>query len=267
MEAEGGGRFGVEPIMILPFVVPTSPHARAAMLVEVARAAPGRSFLAAVEISTDPHWHVYWRNPGDSGVPTKIAWQAPKGWRVEPLEWPVPIRFAPGGIAAYGYEGKTLFLARVTPSKTPGTLTAKASWLVCSDACIQGAATVRAKVALASTAVAGASGARLRAAQASLPSPAAGWSLRATTGLKGVTLVAKPPEGTRAKTLEFFPEESGVIDHAKPALATLQGGRYVFKFEASPFPEKRTRLVGLLAFSSGAGREALIVAPKLEREN
>lgn len=253
--------------MLLPFAILDASHARAALRVEARQAVAGRPFLAAVEIATDPHWHVYWRNPGDSGAPTRIQWQAPKGWRVEPLEFPIPRRFAPGGIAAYGYEGKTLFLARVTPSSLPGVLGAEASWLVCREACVQGRASLTAKIRLGRKAVAGPSAPALRAARLELPSVAEGWRVRAATG-KGVVLTASPaPEALRAakgREAEFFPAESGVVDQAKPALATLQGNRLVFKMEASPFPERRTRLSGLIVYSAGGRRRAALVNPKLE---
>ncbi len=234
------------------------------MRVEVTRVAPGRPFLAAVEIATDPHWHVYWRNPGDSGVPTRIAWSAPKGWRVEPLEFPIPRRFAPGGVAAYGYEGKTFFLARITPSTTPGGIAAKASWLVCSEACVQGGATVGARVPLGAVKP-GPYAKALRSAHLALPRPGAG-RLRARTG-KGVTLEATfASPASWWKRAEFFPSESGAVDQAKPILATLQGGKIVFKMERSPFPEQRSQLKGLIVFASGPRRQAVQVETKLEKE-
>lgn len=248
--------------MILVPLLLDPPHARAALRTEVARAAPGRPFLAAVEIDTDPHWHVYWRNPGDSGIPTTVAWSAPKGWRVEPLEYPAPRRFAPGGVAAYGYEGKTLLLARITPSAMPGVLSARVKWLVCSQACIQGSASLSRPVPLGSS-KASKDAPLLRAALASLPEPAKGWTLTATRGKGAVTLVATPPKGAAPKVpIEFFPLEGGIVDHARPFVATLRGDRFVFKMDASPYPESHDRLKGLLVLT-GVGRHALLIGPKI----
>ncbi len=250
--------------MLLPIVADV-PHARAALHVEVSRAAPGRPFLAAVEIDTDPHWHVYWLNPGDSGVPTKIEWTVPKGWRVEPLEFPAPRRFTPGGVAAYGYEGKTLFLARVTPSATSGTIFAKAKWLVCASACIPGRATVATKVTVEGASRKGSQVRRLMAAGEALPRPAVGWFLEAARGKSGIVFTVAPPQGGRTPVkAEFFPYDSGLIDQSKRAVATLKDGRYVFKMDPSPFPEPRSRVEALLVFSDGSSR---IVSTKLQRGN
>ena len=256
--------------MILAAILAASlheaPHARATLRVEVAQARAGRPFLAAVEVDTDPHWHVYWRNPGDSGVPTTVAWSAPAGWRVEPLAFPAPRRFAPGGVAAYGYEGRTLFLARVTPSARSGALSARVAWLVCDEACIPGGANPAAGVKVGAKAIPGPQAARLRNAAARLPRKAPGWTLSADRGAAGITLVVTPPKGSAARKAEFFPSESGLVDHAKPAVATLKGGKFVFEMEASPFPEPKSRLEGLLVFPKGTGG-AVIVSTTLGRGN
>lgn len=251
-------------MLLWPIVLQAPPHARAALRVETTQFAPGKAFLAAVEISTDPHWHVYWRNPGDSGVATKIGWRAPKGWKVEPLEWPVPKRFTPGGIASYGYEGKTLFLARVTPTTAGGVLAADAKWLVCQEACVIGGATVAMKLKPGAL-KASPHATRLRLAQRELPSPAAGWTLRALAG-KRVILTATPSRGVSVPEgpVEFFPFESGVIDQGRPAIATREGTRFVFTMDPSPFPEKRSRLAGLMIFTIAGRRQALLVNPLIK---
>ena len=239
--------------MIAPLIALHAPsHARAALRLETRQAAPGRAFLAAVEIATDPGWHVYWKNPGDSGVPTKIAWRVPRGWRVEPLEFPKPHRFTPGGVTAYGYEGKTLFLARVTPGATAGTVAADVRWLVCHEACIAGAATVSARITVGKRNLPTPDAARLRVARNALPLAAPGWRFAAVRSGDKLRLVATPPKGARPAKAQFFPLDGGQIDQAKAALATFQGGRYVFNMDPSPFPEAQARLRGLLDLGPGA---------------
>ena len=257
--------------MLLPFLfVASVAHAKAALRTEVAEATPGHPFLVAVEIRTDPHWHVYWRNPGDSGIPTKIAWSAPKGWRVQPLEMSVPRRFSPGGVTAYGYEGDTLFFARVTPSNVPGSVVASVKWLVCSEACIAGGSDLKAPIRIGAKIRTTPWAPSLRTAAATLPRPAEGWAFRATETPKGVTLEAKPPTGKPLPSgvPTFFPFETGLIDHAQVPVATLQGDRYVLTMKASPFPEGQQRLSGLFVAPSGktwpGGRTAVVVDARLE---
>jgi thiol:disulfide interchange protein DsbD len=38
---------------------------------------PGQPIELGLHIVPDPEWHVYWRNPGDAGMPPKLTWQLP----------------------------------------------------------------------------------------------------------------------------------------------------------------------------------------------
>jgi hypothetical protein len=43
-----------------------------------------------VTLDVDPGWHVSWRNPGETGLPTRMVWSLPAGVRVADEIWPVP---------------------------------------------------------------------------------------------------------------------------------------------------------------------------------
>ena len=40
----------------------------------------GETVWLGLEITHQPHWHTYWKNSGDSGLPTELAWTLPTGW-------------------------------------------------------------------------------------------------------------------------------------------------------------------------------------------
>ena len=42
--------------------------------------APGKPLWLGLQIEHAPHWHTYWKNPGDSGLPTTLAWALPPGF-------------------------------------------------------------------------------------------------------------------------------------------------------------------------------------------
>ena len=44
-----------------------------------------------VTLAIDPGWHVSWRNPGETGLPTRLTWSLPAGVRVLNETWPVPV--------------------------------------------------------------------------------------------------------------------------------------------------------------------------------
>ena len=125
-------------------------------------AVPGGVIYVALSQVMEPGWHTYWRNPGDSGLPTKIAWTLPPGWRAGDIVWPLPERISTGeGAAAilnYVYSGKVLLAVpiEVPASARPGdlvTIKAAVSYLVCKDVCVpeDGVVTLAIPVAATST--------------------------------------------------------------------------------------------------------------------
>src|SRR4051794_25035811 len=64
---------------------------------------PGHPFWVAVKFKLKPDWHVYWKNPGDAGMPLKIEWILPSHMEVFSEEWPTPQRFGTEGLTGFGY--------------------------------------------------------------------------------------------------------------------------------------------------------------------
>ena len=122
-------------------------HVTAELVAERTAVQPGGSLQIGLRLQHIPKWHTYWRNPGDSGLPTMIDWQLPAGASVGEIEWPAPKRLPIGPLVNYGYEGELLLPMRFTApaDARPGSelrLRAKADWLVCHDVCIPESATL-----------------------------------------------------------------------------------------------------------------------------
>src|SRR5437764_14202728 len=65
-------------------------HVEAELVSAQASAQPGHAFTMGLKLRMEPEWHTYWKNPGDSGLPTRIEWQLPAGWKAREIEWPYP---------------------------------------------------------------------------------------------------------------------------------------------------------------------------------
>ncbi len=137
---------------------PPSDLVKAELLADVSAIQPGKPFNLGVMMKIEPGWHTYWKNPGDSGSPTKISFTAPDGFTIEPLQFPTPIEFnQPGDIIGYGYVDEVMLTARVTPPKDlkPGDsidLKANASWLCCEAVCVPGHQSLSIRLPVASEA-------------------------------------------------------------------------------------------------------------------
>jgi len=93
-----------------------TPHARVYLATEFEALTPGPQELAAV-FTIDPQWHLYWINPGDSGLPPSLALTLPDGiTRAGPIRWPAPERYlhGEGELLDYTYEHEVTLLIPVT---------------------------------------------------------------------------------------------------------------------------------------------------------
>ena len=133
-----------------PAAVPravTTPHATVELV--AASTQPSAPPTLGLRFRLQPGWHVYWRNPGDSGGPPTIRWvQLPQGWTAGEFEWPVPERIPLGPLVNYGYTGDVVLPVAMTATRAgssgaPGAaLVADVRWLACHDICVPGKATL-----------------------------------------------------------------------------------------------------------------------------
>lgn len=164
------------------------PRVEARLIVDVAQVAPGESFRAGVLFSIDPSWHIYWRNPGDAGMATVVAWRSPQA-RFGELLWPAPEPYsqADGFIVTVGYSDQVTLFVEAQASSSPGeqvTLEAEVDFLACKVDCIPGSVTLRRSVPVgARRAAAGEVVELLDAASASTPKTPGALGLKAEVSL------------------------------------------------------------------------------------
>ncbi|MBE0546343.1 MAG: protein-disulfide reductase, partial [Rubrivivax sp.] len=124
-----------------PGAVVTTPQVRAELVAHAPQGVvAGQPLWLGLKIEHQPHWHTYWKNPGDSGLPTTLEWTLPAGVSAGDIEWPTPGKLPIGPLMNYGYEGTLLLPVAVTvpPDFKADKLSVKlnAAWLVCKDICI-----------------------------------------------------------------------------------------------------------------------------------
>src|SRR5206468_3459721 len=100
--------------------------------------AAGKPVWVGLQLAHQPEWHTYWKNSGDSGLPTQLEWTLPAGVAAGDIAWPVPKKIPLGVLANYGYDGTVLLPVPLTiapdfkPTLLGGDLDLKlkAHWLV-----------------------------------------------------------------------------------------------------------------------------------------
>lgn len=104
---------------------------------------PGTMIKVGVYFKVDPGWHIYWKNPGDSGLPTKVKHLVPEGFEIKQTHYPVPKTFLrEGNILDYGYEDELLLITDIYVPKDTDIkkfkIKSEALWVVCKEVCIAG---------------------------------------------------------------------------------------------------------------------------------
>ena len=92
----------------------------------------------SLEVITNPGWKIYWRYPGDSGLPTEINFNNSSNLNSFQIFWPAPFRFSTFGIDTFGYEGQIIFPINVIPEIVNEmiNLNTQISLLACNEICI-----------------------------------------------------------------------------------------------------------------------------------
>lgn len=240
-------------------------HVEAELVAGVDAITPGVPFQVALRLVHDEHWHTYWINDGDSGLPTKIRWELPEGFSAGPIIWPFPERIPMPPLVSFGYEGEAWLFTEITPPATLDgaeiILRANVSWLMCKEVCIPG------RAALVLTLPVGASeqppASAFMAARASVPATETGWKFRVESDDAAIRLFATPPAGAPALSgVDLFVIDKDVVaSSGDVTLASTADGYLITaprETTVNPLPERfRAVLVAEPTMAADPGRAAI----------
>ena len=215
-----------------------SEQSRAELLIHAPQGLlPGMPVWAGLRIDHAPDWHSYWQNPGDSGLPTELQWTLPGGMAAGAIQWPTPRKFPLGELANYGYDGTVLLPVPLTITEplpaTGAVMNLKASWLICRQECIPEEAELSLRV-LPSVSQAG-DGALFQAAWDAVPLAAQSGNSRVQVRDQALVVdLGDLPAAWRGQTLDFFPEQPGLIVPGAPWTQQWVGDRWQASLPLSP---------------------------------
>jgi DsbC/DsbD-like thiol-disulfide interchange protein len=242
---------------------PPARHTRASLLSETDAVRPGQPLTVGVRLQMDNGWHTYWRNPGDSGLPTRARWELPAGFAAGEIQWPYPSRFASGPVVNYGYEGEVLLPVEIrvpsSVSESPVRIAARVDWLECQEACRPGRAELSLTLPVRPTSAPGPEAALFADVRRRLPRKDPAWSLSVSSTARNVILVVRPPRGTDLREAYFYPAMPRVLDHAQPQTLARAGTANRLALARDPNAAPLDRLAGVLVAGTGNGPVAVAV--------
>jgi thiol:disulfide interchange protein DsbD len=252
----------------LPGNVATTDNVKARLVSETGAIGPGQSIWVALELNIRDGWHTYWRNPGDSGQATTLAWTLPPGFTAGDIVWTTPHRFDLPPLVNYGYAGHAVHLVKITAprdlkSGSVALLQAKAGWLVCSDVCIPEDAQLQLKLPTSASAAAldPKDAALFTAARSDLPNPQpAATGARIQDGKLLLTLgSAWGATLSQITSLAFFPYDEGSIEYGAPQTLTRSKDALELAVKAGDRPQTTGIVRGVLLATEESGGSPAIV--------
>lgn len=245
-------------------------HTEVELLAENDAVIPGQPFWVAYRLQAEPGWHTYWRNPGDSGLPSEISWQLPDGWQASKLNWAYPELISTPPFATHAYHGEVLLLAQITPPATINrqqiTLVGQAAWLVCKELCLRETATLELTLPV-SARVTPVNLARFNEVRNSWPRSHPDWQVSAARHSDRVYLQiigSRPLPGP----IHFFPNVGDQIEPAAPQLLVKTDHGYRLELTQSqyskqPFHQLDGVLVGGQSWDETLDHRGLLVATEI----
>ncbi|MBI1849394.1 MAG: hypothetical protein HYR85_03515 [Planctomycetes bacterium] len=235
------------------------------LLADVTSVVPGVEFNVAVRFTIAKGWHIYWENPGDSGLPTTVSVKAPDGFEVGAVRFPGPTRIAgDDDMVTFGYEEAAALFVRIVAPKSMAIgghvrLAATAKWLACKQSCVLGEAATTLEIPVAESSKP-ANADVLEPFRRHLPRPwsdlsgvQVDWSFN-TPDAKCVTF-----RGRRLDSLEFFPDRAtyatlsgrGVHNFPRTKRGPTEFATYEFQFDGR---DKPSALGGVLELNQNGER-------------
>lgn len=184
--------------------------------------APGQALTLGLRLEHQPGWHTYWKNAGDSGLPTELQWQLPAGMQAGDIAWPLPQALRVGDWLNYGYEGTVLLPVPVTVGAdfvpdADGMVDIRlhAQWLVCRVECIPQEGTLHLRVPAGGSHTLLATEFETAAIRQPQDTHQANALLTVQSADEYAVLrVSQLPAAVHGQALAFFPEDAQIFQHA-----------------------------------------------------
>ncbi|MEY4122544.1 MAG: hypothetical protein RLZZ457_1382, partial [Pseudomonadota bacterium] len=252
--------------------VVSTPQVRAELVAHAPQGVQsGQALWIGLQITHQPEWHTYWRNPGDSGLPTQLELNLPAGITAGDMQWPLPHKLKAGSLTNYGFDNTVLLAVPLTVSKQfkPNAtqsleIQLHANWLVCRLECIPQEGDFTLRIPTHSSYVPQA--AAFEALFAQQPQTLKG--LKATTRFDAQQLVMQIsglPAALQGKAFGVYPEAAELVESAADqhpaAQQSWQGDTWTLRLPLSPMRMTEPKQFDLLlTVGEGAARQGYLVS-------
>jgi len=226
---------------------------------------PGETVWFALHQKLSEGWHVYWKNPGDSGLPLVMNWSLPDDYVVGEIYYPSPERIPVAHLVNFGFHHDPTFLVPVTvpENAVPGEnidIQVSATWLICEEVCIPEDAVFDLKVPVADNSFFDPQRSELfNAAREAFPQNYSGLATFKPRGERVDIAIDMKGLGAKNGTLKnpfIFLDKEGSMKPAAEQVFERLDDKLIMSLEThfAFDPDSKEPMRGVLAFEDGAGK-------------
>ena len=237
------------------------------LLSDKTAAVPGETFKVAVRANIEPEWHIYWKNPGETGLPTLIKWGGlPDDCTVSEALSPIPKRYTQKitdtiSMVSHTFEGEVFFISEVTvPAllKTGGTLeiSADVDWQACKEICTAPTTTpLKISLPVRATAADSSAAEAINASLAAMEQEAVLIELTHENDSPFFELTGLMPAGVSAPSTEafFVPSVAGLVPPNKGQDLKIENNAFTIKVPLEDGALLPKKIAGFLINPDGSG--------------
>jgi DsbC/DsbD-like thiol-disulfide interchange protein len=250
---------------------PASDHVDVNLIMLQETGTPGGEIMLGLHFEIEKDWHIYWQNPGDSGIPVRASWTADNHFDFSSLLWPYPGTFREEHLITYGYKDETLLMVPVNISEntTPGTYTVEAfvEYLACKRICLPGFETHKIEIEIkeSETTLNTKKRSLFDEFQSKLPVKTSDLYAYFERNNEVVTLLlsGNVPIDYDLNSLQFFASAENLIESSTPQKFHSDGNALQVDLRVSRYlNEEITYLPGVLTITRNGKTEAILVNAK-----
>ena len=252
------------------FVLKDTPHAKVGLQSSHKKIGWGEKFYLAWLFKLEPGWHIYWKNPGDSGLAPKLnesTSQTKSLFSLKEFIWPLPKKIRLGPLVNYGYEEQVLLPLPASLSKkafTDSKETGKekrasfsflGEWLICKENCLPVERTFHLNLVFSPTSeIREDIWAEIQKIQTQAKPPSLSLKASFVTTEEGYLIKLKDPKSwtLEYENIDFFASQGLRIKHSAPLKEkkkTKKGWQFFVEKDPNA-PSNLASLTGLYVFST-----------------
>jgi len=130
-------------LLSFSFSLKSSENVKVFAILGTIEAQENETISVIFKFNINEHWHIYWKNPGDSGLETKIILTDTSFFKIVDIYYQTPIYFEDENLISYGYSDSAFLLVTIKPLKAKKyikdyKLNFDVAWLECKEKCIPG---------------------------------------------------------------------------------------------------------------------------------